>query len=171
MRSCCLCVKARSSNYPQPESGFMTSLKRLFPWACIHQKHWNMNMWHWPTTTEPHSEIINHLTAVRSCAGNPAPCTLDPSTNHPPTHPTEPTHPRGTSTPQWHWLPQQDDERCHTTKTAQEEPKQRDRELTATTWPQNAPDPRLIELHPGKKCDPWSAVGLVRLFVWAWTWA
>lgn len=38
---------------------------------------------------------------------------------------------------------QQDNVRCHTTNTAQE----RDKEFTASTWPQITPDPTQTELH------------------------
>lgn len=54
-----------------------------------------MNMRDWPTTTDPHWEIINHLTAEPSSAGNPAPCTNHPRhtlQNHPPPPPA-PAHP------------------------------------------------------------------------------
>lgn len=46
-------------------------------------------------------------------------------------------------------------------KTAQEQSKDHDKELEVPTWPQNAPDPNLIELQEVglKHFDPWSAVG------------
>lgn len=43
--------------------------------------------------------------------------------------------------------PQQDSVGCHTTKPAQEQPQECDKEIKILTWPQNAPDPNLNEPH------------------------
>lgn len=57
---------------------------------------------------------------------------------------------------------QRDHKSCSSRKTAQEQPEQPDKELKVSTWPQNPPDPVLIELHGTwlKINNPWSAVGM-----------
>lgn len=64
--------------------------------------------------------------------------------------------------PPWHRLPlmtlvpQQGNECCHTTKTAQDQPEERRKELEASTWHQNAPRLNLIghQAYMDTKPDP-----------------